>query len=380
MSQLHLVLLAAAIGAASLGAHALTLDEALAMAEGHAPDLVASNAAISAAQSLTKSAGALPDPKLSVWVDDLKTSGPDGYRVGEATRMFSLMQEVPNGDLRDAERRIASAQLQTSEAQGRYARVNVRRETTLAWLSLYFLDRKAEVLAAQEADNRHSQQVSMAALKGGAPADAALVARLERDQLDDARDELARDRARTRAQLARWIGPEAASQPVTGTLPAWLAEAHAQVDDVADQPEVRAATTLLGTAQAELAMAQAAKKPNWGVEVGWGYDAMDENMAMVKLTFDLPVFAASRQDPKIAAALANVQKGEAERQARMADYRQQIAEVQAEQTAIRAQIDRLKTRTLPLINQQTEVALAGMKSGKGSSNAVLDARKARLAT
>ncbi|AOX99046.1 TolC family protein [Jeongeupia sp. USM3] len=363
---------------ASLGAHALTLDEALAAATGSAPDIAASTAAMTAARSLTKSAGALPDPKLSVWVDDLPTSGSDAWRAGDAKRMVSLMQEVPNGDAREAERQIAGAQLQTSEAQARYARLNVRRETTLAWLSLYFLDRKAEILAAQRADNLRSQQASVAALDGGAAPDAALAARLERDQLDDAGDDIERDRTRARAQLARWVGADTARQPVSGSLPAWLTDARAQADDIAEQPEVRAATTQLNTAQAELALAQAAKKPNWGVEVGWGYDAMDQGMAMVKFTFDLPIFAASRQDPKIAAALANVQRSDAERQARMAGYRQQIDETRAEQTAIRAQLDRLKTRTLPLIARQVELALAGMKSGKGS-DAVLGARKARLA-
>ncbi|MBM3115480.1 TolC family protein [Jeongeupia naejangsanensis] len=369
--------LAAAFGAASLGAHALTLDEALAAAGG-APDLVASTAATTAAQSLTKSAGALPDPKLSVWVDDLQTSGPDAYRVGDAKRMVSLMQEVPNGDRRDAERQVAGAQLQTSEAQARYTQLSVRRETTLAWLALHYLDRKLDVLAAQDADNRHSQQAGVAALKGGASADAALAARLERDQLDDSRDDIERDRAKARAQLARWIGPALAAQPATGGLPAWLTTGRAQADDIAEQPEIRAAATQVSAAQAELALARAAKKPDWGVEVGWGYDAMDQGMAMVKFTFDLPVFAASRQDPKIAAALANVQKSDAERQARMAAYRQQIDELRAERTAILAQVDRLKTRTLPLIDQQVELALAGMKSGKGSDG-VLGARKARLA-
>ncbi|WP_432720077.1 TolC family protein [Jeongeupia wiesaeckerbachi] len=372
-----LFVLAATFGAASVGAHALTLDEALA-ATGTAPDIAASAAATSAAQSLTRSAGALPDPKLSVWVDDLQTSGPDAYRVGDAKRMVSLMQEVPNGDLRDAERQIAGAQLQTSEAQARYAQLNARRETTLAWLALHYLDRKLDVLAAQDADNRHSQQAGVAALKGGASADAALAARLERDQLDDSRDDIERDRARARAQLARWVGPELAAQPVTGGLPAWLTAARAQADDIAEQPEIRAAATQVGAAQAELALARAAKKPNWGVEVGWGYDAMDQGMAMVKFSFDLPVFAASRQDPKIAAALANVQKSDAERQARMAGYRQQIDELRAERMATLAQVDRLKTRTLPLIDQQVELALAGMKSGKGSDS-VLGARKARLA-
>ncbi|GAA5786314.1 TolC family protein [Chitiniphilus shinanonensis] len=380
MFPFRIAWLAAVLGAASVPVHALTLAQALDAAQGHAPELAASAAATAAAQALTRSAGALPDPKLSIWIDDLPTEGDDAYRIGSAKRAFSLMQEVPNAGLRAAERRIADARLQGSEAQARYARLGVTRDTTLAWLALYYLDRKAALLDAQEAEIRRGEAAALARLKGGDSADGALAARLERAQLDDARDELARDRLRAQAQLARWVGTEAAAQPVSGELPDWLgADAPAGDDLLAEQPEIRAAATLLDGAQAELAMAQAAKRPNWGVELGWGLDAMDQGMAMLKFTFELPIFAASRQDPKIAAAYANVRQRDAERETRLADYRRQIAETRAEQAALRAQLDRLNTRTLPLIEQQAALALARLRAAAADGNAVLDARKARLA-
>ncbi|WP_441301392.1 hypothetical protein, partial [Chitiniphilus shinanonensis] len=107
MFPFRIAWLAAVLGAASVPVHALTLAQALDAAQGHAPELAASAAATAAAQALTRSAGALPDPKLSIWIDDLPTEGDDAYRIGSAKRAFSLMQEVPNAGLRAAERRIA---------------------------------------------------------------------------------------------------------------------------------------------------------------------------------------------------------------------------------------------------------------------------------
>ncbi|WP_341675635.1 TolC family protein [Niveibacterium sp. SC-1] len=374
----RLLALAAASLAASAPTWALNLDQALDAALARAPELNASTAATSAARALTQSAGALPDPRLAVWVDDLPTSGDEAYRVDRSKRMVSLMQEVPSGARREAERRIAEARLQGSEAQARNARISVRRETTLAWLGLHFLARKSEVLDAQHAEVQRSEAASLAAIKGGGAPAAALLARLERNQLDDAQDELRRDTARARAELARWTGEDAAREPASGSLPVWLTQPSPADEDLERQPEVHLASTQLSEAQSELSLSEAGRSPDWSVELGAGQDAMSQNMAMVKFTVSLPVFTGSRQDPQIAAAQAAVLKSEAERAARVADFRREAQSLRAEEAALAAQLARLDTETLPLLDQQVALALAAMRGG-GNSAVVLDARKSRLA-
>lgn len=357
--------------------YALTLDEALAAARTQAPDLLASRAAENAAQALTVSAGALPDPKLTLGVDNFPLEGAGRYQAGQSMRSIGLLQDFPNAAKRAAERQLAATQWQASQAQSRMTALDVQRETALAWLSLYYLGRKAEVLTEQEAENRNSAALATARLAAGGTAQSALAAQLEAQQLADARDDLASDTRRAQAALARWVGPGAAAQPLSGELPGWLSATSAPAD-LSQQPGLRLAASNVDNAQAGLALAQAGKGVDWGLEVALERSETGQNQAMVKLSFDLPLFSATRQDPKIAAAAASLQRPQAELDARSADVRQQYAAALAQRDSLNAQLARLKQSVLPLIDRQIELALASFKSGQDASATVLDARKARL--
>lgn len=364
--------------AASLPAAALTLDEALAAARNFAPDLSASRAAEAAAHSLTLSAGQLPDPKLSLTLDQLPLEGDERYQTSQSMRSIGLMQEFPNSAKREAERQIATAQWQASSAQNQYAGLNVRRSTTLAWLTLYYLQQKTRVLDQQTLENQNSLAVSKSELAAGGSPGAALAAQLETQQIADARDDLNSSILQARAILARWTGPEVAKQAISGPLPEWKKAATADQQQFDQQPELHAAGSQITAARAGLALAEAGKQPDWALELALQRTDMGDNKAMIKLSFDLPFFTTSRQNPKIAAAMAEMQRAEAERDIRKAGFLQQYAELQAQDEAIAAQLQRLKNTTLPLIRRQGDLALASFKSGKGSSSAVLEARQLRL--
>ncbi|MGL4666714.1 MAG: TolC family protein, partial [Saezia sp.] len=145
-----------------------------------------------------------------------------------------------------------------------------------------------------------------------------------------------------------------------------------------NQPELRAVQAQVGIAQAELAQAIAQNKSDWSVEFGIGQDAMGKAMGMVQFKFSLPIFESTRQGPKSAAALAAVNRADAEREARMADYQLQINELLAEREALSMQSKRLANETLPLLNQQINVSLASVRSGRGNLNTVFAARSAKL--
>ena len=71
--------LAMLLAGLSSSVHALTFDEALRLAETHAPQLKASEESLAAARSLQIPAGALPDPRLVLGVDNLPIEGADRY-------------------------------------------------------------------------------------------------------------------------------------------------------------------------------------------------------------------------------------------------------------------------------------------------------------
>lgn len=87
------------------------LFEALDLAEQHSPRITAQRLQIDAASSSQKSAGTLPDPKLSVGIENFPVSGMDRFsltRESMTMQRLALMQEVPNRAKRDAQ--IAGAE------------------------------------------------------------------------------------------------------------------------------------------------------------------------------------------------------------------------------------------------------------------------------
>jgi cobalt-zinc-cadmium efflux system outer membrane protein len=95
--------LMASVMAAHGFAGTLTLDEALRLADTHAPSLAAQDANIRAASSAAIPAGELPNPKLIAGLQNYPIGGPDRWSVNDdfmTMQMVGIRQEMPNSDKR----------------------------------------------------------------------------------------------------------------------------------------------------------------------------------------------------------------------------------------------------------------------------------------
>ena len=96
---------------ASSRAYALNFAEAREIAEQQSPRVSAQRLQIDAVESAQKAAGTLPDPKLSIGMENYPISGMDRWsltREPMTGQRLALMQEVPNQAKREA--KVASAQ------------------------------------------------------------------------------------------------------------------------------------------------------------------------------------------------------------------------------------------------------------------------------
>ncbi|MDR1889591.1 MAG: TolC family protein [Zoogloeaceae bacterium] len=369
-------------------ARALSLEEALLRAEA-APEVVAARAGEAASQELLRAAGQLPDPRLVLSVDDLAIEGDARYRLRDSKRMVGLMQDIPAAKKREAGRRQAAAGLAADGRMRELVRLAARREAALAWIQIYFLAKKQSLLEKSAAEIRLRQRATTAALAGGNDPDEALESLLDRQMLDDAFDVLRRDLRQARARLQRVIQADGSERNIaleaTGELPAWLqnpemaaareSDADSGFDDAA---ELSASQARVGMAEAELAVAQADKDSDWAVEFGVGQDAMGEAMMMAKLSFSLPVFTASRQNPRIAAAQRKLEQSAAEHQLRRAEFQRQREEWRAEEAALSLRIKRVTEETLPLLTRRIALAEAAFSGGRGSAATLILAREKHL--
>src|SRR3546814_9418379 len=151
-----LLLLLLAMPVASFAASpALSLEEATRLAVERAPMLNARRSQIEAAEQESRRAGALPDPMLTVGIDNLPVTGPDAFDVQAdfmTMKRIGLRQEVPARAERNAERSLAARNIDKAQADAQAEQLEVRRETAEAWIDLWATQRELdELMALREA-------------------------------------------------------------------------------------------------------------------------------------------------------------------------------------------------------------------------------------
>ncbi|MFJ4194140.1 TolC family protein [Pseudomonas sp. NPDC089534] len=365
-------------------AGSLTLDEALRLAETGAPSLTAQDAKIQAAGSAAIPAGELPDPKLLLGVQNYPIGGPDRWSLDQdfmTMQTVGLRQEVPNRDKRNARIEVADAAVERATAERRIERLKVRQSTALAWIGAYSVERKAALLDALNRENRLLADTVRARIAGGRaePADA-VTPKQEAAQLAERQDDLIRERAQAQAALKRWIGPAASDTPA-GSLPDWPVDAQTFNHQLQHHPELAAFAPMTREAEAKVREAVSEKRSDWSWEVDYQHRGREfGDMVSVQLSWDLPLFPETRQNPKIAARQAELSQLEAEREALSREHTEQLETDLAEYQRLDRAVARNRDSLVPLAKEKADLSLASYRAGKGDLNAVVNARRELIET
>lgn len=359
--------------------HALTYDEALGIAENHASELSARQNTVAAARAARISAGALPDPKLVMGVDNLPVQGSEAWNTSRDSmtmQRIGVMQEMTHGDKREAARQLAEANVARAGTELQIERLSVRRQTLLAWLRVYYLQQQHALLDQLDAENRLLATAVTARLASGqGRGGERLLSRQEGVALEDRRDDLDRDLRKAQAELARWVGA-AARETLTGPPPTYTPNPDHLRHDLDRHPDVAIFSVQEASARAEVALAEAARKSDWGVEMDYQHRGPAfGDMVSVQLTFDLPVFTQTRQNPQIAARQQELERVSAERESMVRQHAAELEAMLAEQAALVRQLDRIDREWLPLSQQKVDLALAAYRAGQEPLPTVLDARR-----
>ncbi|MDH4554084.1 TolC family protein [Pseudomonas sp. BN417] len=360
-------------------AASLSLDDALQLAERNAPSLTAQAAKLDAAKSAAIPAGELPDPKLALGLQNVPIEGDDRWSLDRdfmTMQMVGVMQEMPNRDKRKARVETARASIDRASAEAEAERVKVRRETALAWIATYTEQRKLAQFDEFFKENRLLAEAVRARLAGGrGQALDAVEPRQEAAQLAEQQDELTLQVAQARAALKRWVGQEAAL-PLAGDFPHWPIEASSYLHALHRHPELATYEPMTREAEAQVREAEAEKKSDWSWEVDYQRRGREfGDMMTVQLTFDLPLFAGSRQDPKIAARRAQVNQLEAEREALVREHAQQLETDLADYQRLDRAVTRSQSAQVPLAEEKVNLALAGYRAGNTELASVIAARR-----
>ena len=134
-------------------------------------------------------------------------------------------------------------------------------------------------------------------------------------------------------------------------------------------------------ARADIAEAQAAKKPDWSLELAYAQRGSSfSNMVTIQARIDLPIFSKKRQDPVIAARYKALEQVQAEREEARRIHEAEIKRMLADWETARERLKRYGQELVPLSREAAAAALAAYRSGRGNLSAALDARRTAVET
>ncbi|TDN85329.1 TolC family protein [Stakelama pacifica] len=365
--------MAAIVQATPASAQSLTFGQAVERAEGDAPSVEARSEQATAARRSAVAADQLPDPTIDLDFNDFRlTQAPPVTPNGYVRQTIGVRQEFPNLKKRHARADRAAADITAADAREAVAVREARLGAALAWVDLYFAQKRLDILAKLESDIGDLQKTMGARLASGSATGAeAFDPDILAAKLADRRSEREAAISKARAELRRWTG--IAAPQVAGPPPATEIDSTALAARIDTLPKLRVRDAAIGQAQADVRLARAEKHPDWALKASFAHrQPQFGNFVSIGVSIDLPLFAGKRQDPVIDARLgdeqaARLERIDAERQARaalstdLADYRMR-----------REQYDRARDQLVPLSKKRAVVAQESYAAGRLDLGAALN--------
>lgn len=292
----------------------LSLDDAQSIALERDLEIARLDARREAMGERAVAAAQLPDPGVKLGLMSLPV---DSFALDQEpmTQMVVGAQQMfPAGETRSLrkEQILVQSQVQTAMADDR--RRQVAAQLRRLWIELAYKEKAARVQSSQlELYQGLSDTVETRYTTGRGGQQELVRVGLEQNLLQENLIGLKRDSAALRSNLSEWIGEAAFGElDLDGFVLPELPAQDSLAPRIADNPMVLADQVQMEASQVGEQLANQRYKPDWGVEVSYGFrdgvDAMgvsrpDFFSAMVM--FSVPMFTGDRQDRMVAAAEAD---------------------------------------------------------------------------
>ncbi|AXF24566.1 TolC family protein [Burkholderia pyrrocinia] len=360
-----------------------TLDAALQSATDHSASMQAAQASVRARSEAAVRAGQLPDPMLKAGIDNLPVNGGQRFTVGQdfmTMRRIGIEQEWVSGDKRRLRSALADEQVGRERAGYLAQLAAVRQQTATAWLDAVYAKQALALQQALLGHMNHELDATQASYRG-AKASAGDVVQA-RAMLAQTQDQVLKAQQAYRTALialARWTAAPVAD--VTGTPPAPESFVSSLPPDELrlSQPALVAAADDIAVAEADTAVANSERSPNWTWEIAYQQrGGAYSNMVSVGVSIPLPLNRKNRQNRDVAEKAALATKA---RLMYEDTLRQVQADIRTQSETLasgRERIANLGASLLPAADQRVQLATAAYRAGTGSLADTFAARRAQL--
>lgn len=368
--------LSALVSATAVQASPLSFEQALRAAQYEQPALEAGRLQVEARRQAAPAAGQLPDPRLRAGIANLPLTGDRALDPTQMTQIqVGIEQEIPNLAQRRARRAEADADVELAQAQLGETERQILVRTARAWIDLAYAEsalREAEAALSRVDDLLPLADASVAA--GSARPAASLDLQRALLEIEDARTELEAEREVAQAKITRFVA--VAEPTATGDVPSPYVSPAELRGTLARNPQVLVADSISRRRQASVELAEADKRPDFGVSASYGVrDRTYGDLVSLMGTITLPFFAERRQEPVIRAARADAAAALAARDDLLRNLEAQFEADVAEWRSELRQWERARDELLPLARQRVRLERASFAGGRAELIDVIGAIK-----
>jgi cobalt-zinc-cadmium efflux system outer membrane protein len=353
------------------GTAALTLAEAMRLAESAHPVVRSREAQLAAAEGARREAAAplFNNPELSAETTRRRAAAVDG-RANEWA--VGIAQPIETGGQQARRREAAAAALDALRAEIAGARRQARTEAALRFHAVLAAQRRVQIEQhSLELFERTAQAVEK---RRGAGEDTRLdanVALIEaeraRNALASAREHLldARGELGTTLQLPPQALPELAGELVAPTGDKLPYELEPLLTSIRDLPKQRALAARYDAARARVGVERGSRYPDVTVGVNVGREGPSdarERVTTLSVSVPLPLF--KRNDAAIGQALSEADQAEIERSVALRDTQAQVRRLWSRLDSQRERVQRLQRAMLVRAAQSQDLAAKSRLAGQ----------------
>lgn len=352
----------------------LTLENAIAIAEGGSPTSDVADAEQRVAAAGRTVAGLRPNPTVAVEAENILGSGAySGTQAIETTGTLSLPIEL--GGKRSARIAVADAQSSRAAIQAAIIRADLRLAVTQAYIDTIAAERRLVT-------GRDQARIAAEALRGAdvrVRAGRASPIEVQRAEVARINADAEVERAERQAEVSRFRLSQRIGQPVGGGLDTgWFERVSGSIGplarvDSAGTLALAAASADLATADAQVRLARSQRLPDLTVGAGARRFENGDAAFLFSLSVPLPVFNNGRA----AIQQASAQRSRADAQARVTalEVADAIAEAQAAAANAATTAVTATGPALAAAEESARIARIGYREGKFGQLDLLDAER-----
>jgi cobalt-zinc-cadmium efflux system outer membrane protein len=351
----------------------IELQQALALALMHNPELAGYAYEVRSAEARALQAGLRPNPELEIEIEEISDSGLD-----DAIASFLLSQSIELGGKR--KKRAQVAHLEASAAGWEYemARLDVFTGTKKAFAEVIAAQEK--VILAQEMVDLSDKMLKSVSERVEAGRDSPIeearaITSLAAAEIEQRK--AASELVTVRNSLAaQWGGSAQAFDDARGKLD--ILKPAPPFDELSERlsqnPDIASWDTVIEQSHNALALERAMRIPDLAIGAGLEYSNM-EREATYRLGLAIPIPFFDRNQGGHLEAQTNLLKAQKERDAALVGALAELREIYQELTSSYDEVVALRDDVLPAAEKALEGSRDGFRRGKYSYLEVIDAQR-----